>query len=52
MWITYTLTGAPDGCTDLDGLHENLPAGMSPHENELGWRISIDKLARLVESKA
>lgn len=49
MRITYRLSDAPDGGTDLVGLHENLPAGVSAQDNELGWRISIDKLARLVE---
>jgi uncharacterized protein YndB with AHSA1/START domain len=48
MTITYTLTDAAGG-TDLVGLHENLPAGVAPADNELGWRMSIDKLARLVE---
>lgn len=49
MTITYVLSDA-DGGTDLTGLHENLPPGMSPGDNELGWGMSIDKLARLVES--
>lgn len=48
MTITYTLADAVGG-TDLVGLHENLPAGVSPADNELGWSMSIDKLARLVE---
>ena len=52
MRITYTLTDAPDGGTDLVGLHENFPAGVSAQDNALGWNISIDKLARLVETPA
>lgn len=48
MTITYTLADAGRG-TDLVGLHENLPPGVPPADNELGWSISIDKLARLVE---
>jgi uncharacterized protein YndB with AHSA1/START domain len=48
MTITYTLTDA-DGGTDLVGRHENLPPGVPPADNELGWRMSIDKLAQLVE---
>ena len=48
MTITYTLSDAGTG-TDLVGLHEHLPAGVSPADNELGWRMSLDKLARLVE---
>jgi uncharacterized protein YndB with AHSA1/START domain len=48
MTITYRLSET-DGGTDLVGIHENLPPGISPADNELGWRMSIDKLARLVE---
>ncbi len=48
MTIVYTLTDANDG-TDLVGLHENLPPGLRPEDNELGWSMSLDKLARLVE---
>ncbi len=49
MRVEYTLTDAIDG-TDLVGLHKNLPPGVRPEDNELGWSMSIDKLARLVES--
>ena len=49
MTITYALADAPDGGTDLVGIHEDLPAGVRPEDNELGWSISIGKLARLVE---
>lgn len=49
MTITYTLADADGGGTDLVGLHENLPPGMTPADNELGWRMSLDKLAQLVE---
>ena len=48
MTITYVLTDA-DGGTELAGVHENLPPGVTPADNELGWRMSLDKLARLVE---
>jgi uncharacterized protein YndB with AHSA1/START domain len=50
MTITYTLADAGDG-TDLVGVHENLPPGVSSADNELGWSMSIDKLARLVEQE-
>lgn len=49
MTITYTLTDSGSG-TDLMGLHENLPPGVPPDDNEMGWSMSIDKLARLVEN--
>ena len=48
MTITYTLADA-DGGTDLVGIHENLPPGVSPADNELGWSMSMEKLAKLVE---
>ena len=46
--ITYALADGGGG-TDLVGLHENLPPGVPPADNELGWSMSIEKLARLVE---
>jgi uncharacterized protein YndB with AHSA1/START domain len=52
MTITYTLYESDDGGTDLVGVHENLPPGVRPEDNELGWSMSIDKLARLVEHAA
>jgi uncharacterized protein YndB with AHSA1/START domain len=50
MTVTYLLAGHA-GHTDLVALHENLPPGLSPADNELGWRMSIAKLARLVEGR-
>jgi uncharacterized protein YndB with AHSA1/START domain len=50
MTITYSLLEA-EGGTDLVGLHENLPPGLSPEANETGWNMSLDKLARLVEPR-
>ena len=47
MTITYTLVAAPDG-TYLTGLHENLPPALDPAANELGWSMSLAKLAALV----
>lgn len=48
MTITYELADV-DGGTLLTGVHEDLPPGVPPADNELGWRMSIDKLAALVE---
>lgn len=50
MTITYVLADADDG-TDLTSLHENLPLGVALADNELGWSMSIDKLAKLVEGR-
>lgn len=51
MSITYSLADADDGGTEITGVHENLPPGLSPEANELGWSISIGKLAALVEAE-
>jgi uncharacterized protein YndB with AHSA1/START domain len=51
MTITYLLADE-EGGTRLTGVHENLPAGISVSENETGWRMSIDKLAALVEGSS
>ena len=48
MTITYTLR-AVDGGTELTGLHEGLPPGVSADDNDVGWRMSLGKLAALVE---
>jgi uncharacterized protein YndB with AHSA1/START domain len=48
MTVSYTLADAGGG-TDLVGLHEDVPPGVSPADNDLGWNMSFDKLAKLVE---
>ncbi|MDT7580890.1 MAG: hypothetical protein QOK35_2154, partial [Pseudonocardiales bacterium] len=40
-----------DGGTAVTGRHENLPPGVRPEDNELGWRMSMGKLAALVEGR-
>ncbi|WP_448628157.1 SRPBCC family protein [Geodermatophilus sp. URMC 64] len=49
MTITVTLADAPDGGTDLVAVHEGLPSGVRPEDNELGWQESLARLAALVE---
>jgi len=51
MTVTFTLTESADGGTDLLAVHDNLPSGITPADNELGWRMSLEKLARLVEAE-
>ena len=48
MTITYTLADA-DGGTDIIAVHDRLPPGLSAADNETGWRMSLAKLAALVE---
>jgi len=49
MTVTYTLTDA-EGGTDLLAVHDQLPPGLSEEDNETGWRMSLAKLAALVEA--
>jgi uncharacterized protein YndB with AHSA1/START domain len=48
MTITISLSDA-DGGTDIFAVHDKLPPGLSAADNETGWRMSLDKLAALVE---
>lgn len=50
MTISMTLADR-DGGTDLVAIHDGLPPGVSPADNELGWRLALAKLAALVETK-
>jgi len=48
MRITVMLVDA-DGGTDVIGIHEGIPPGISLADNELGWRSALARLAALVE---
>ena len=48
MTSSITLADA-DGGTDMFAVHENLPPGLSPADNETGWRMALAKLKALVE---
>jgi uncharacterized protein YndB with AHSA1/START domain len=50
MTISYSLSDA-DGGTQVTGRHENLPPGVDPATNELGWSMSLGKLADLLETE-
>lgn len=47
--ITYVL-GDAGGGTDIVAMHEGLPDAITPEDNELGWRISLGKLAAIAEA--
>ena len=49
MTITITLADA-DGGTELLAVHDGLPPGLSPADNETGWRMALAKLAALLEA--
>jgi uncharacterized protein YndB with AHSA1/START domain len=48
MTMTITLL-EHDGGTELAAVHEGVPPGVAPQDNELGWRMALDRLAALVE---
>jgi len=39
------------GGTDVLAVHQDLPPGLSPDDNEAGWRMALDKLAAFVEAR-
>jgi uncharacterized protein YndB with AHSA1/START domain len=49
MTITFELVDA-DGGTEVRAVHDGLPSGVPPEDNEAGWRSSLAKLAALAES--
>ena len=49
MMVRFTLTDAGGG-TDVLAVHENLPPGLSPADNQTGWQMALDKLATFVEA--
>ena len=48
MTLTLTLRDS-DGGTELTAVHEGVPDAVDPADNELGWRMALDRLAALVE---
>lgn len=50
MTVTITLTDAPDGGTEVAYVHEGVPPGVAPADNETGSQMALDKLAALVDS--
>lgn len=50
MIVTFTLADAGGG-TDVLAVHDHVPPGVAPADNEMGWRMSLEKLARLVEAE-
>lgn len=49
MTISITLADA-DGGTEVLAVHDGLPSGVPPADNELGWSQSLERLAALVEA--
>jgi uncharacterized protein YndB with AHSA1/START domain/ketosteroid isomerase-like protein len=49
MTVTTTLADAGGG-TELVAVHAGVPPGISPADNETGWRMALAKLAALVEA--
>ncbi|HKU65783.1 MAG TPA: SRPBCC domain-containing protein [Rhizomicrobium sp.] len=49
MTSTITLSDSGSG-TNVEAIHDGLPAGVAPADNELGWRLALAKLAKLLET--
>jgi uncharacterized protein YndB with AHSA1/START domain len=49
MKITIELADRDDG-TEVADVHEGLPPGLRDVDNELGWRMALEKLASFVTS--
>ncbi len=50
MTMSFTLADADGGsATDVVAVHDHLPPGLSTADNDAGWRMSLGKLAALVE---
>ena len=47
MTMTITLRDS-NGSTELLAVHEGVPPDVAPEDNELGWRMALDRLAALV----
>ncbi|MES2356891.1 MAG: SRPBCC domain-containing protein [Gemmatimonadota bacterium] len=51
MTVSYTLRDAHGG-TDIAAVHDGVPRGVSPQDNETGWSMSLGMVAKLLESRA
>jgi hypothetical protein len=49
MTITTTLADA-EGGAHITAVHDGLPPGVSPTDNEVGWREALANLAALGEA--
>jgi uncharacterized protein YndB with AHSA1/START domain len=47
MTMTVTLRDA-DGGTELLAVHEGVPDGVAPEDNETGWRMALDRLSAVL----
>jgi uncharacterized protein YndB with AHSA1/START domain len=52
MTVRFVLSDAADGGTTVSAVHENVPQGVPPADNELGWKMSLEKLTAWVEHGA
>lgn len=50
MTMIITLSDLAGGGTRLDAIHDGLTPGVSPSDNKLGWRETLDRFAALVEA--
>lgn len=46
MRATFELRDA-----EVVGIHEDVPPGVSPEDNEAGWPSALERLAKLLEAR-
>lgn len=49
MTSSITLRDAEGGGTEVEAVHDGVPASIPPEQNEAGWRMALAQLARWVE---
>ena len=49
MTSTIALADAENGGTEMTAVHDGVPDGVAPADNELGWLMALDRLAALVQ---
>jgi len=48
MTVTIRLFDSPGG-TEVVAIHDDLPPGLAPEDNEVGWRMSLAQLANRLD---
>ena len=49
VMTTTVILRDTDGGTELTTVHEGVPDGVPPEQNEEGWRMALARLARLLQ---
>ena len=50
-YVAFTKQVPWGGGTEVTGIHEDVPPGVTLEDNEAGWRSALERLAALVEAR-